>query len=133
MNRTRPFFLVLLAVVGAGAGILLQVILASRGAAAASAPFTLAISLAVIGVLVVVFAVPVRRAVRDRDKHKVDPFYASRVVVLAKASSPRLPSSTTSPSAGVRSPTISAPQVPLTKAFESTTPLRIPYGCLVIS
>jgi hypothetical protein len=87
VKRTRPFFLVLLAIVGAGAGILLQVILASRGAAAASAPFTLALSLAVIGVLVVVFAVPVRRAVRDRDKHKVDPFYASRVVVLAKASS----------------------------------------------
>jgi hypothetical protein len=87
VKRTRPFFLVLLAVVGAGAGILLQVILASRGAAAASAPVTLALSLAVIGVLVVVFAVPVRRAVRDRDKHKVDPFYASRVVVLAKASS----------------------------------------------
>jgi hypothetical protein len=87
VKRTRPFFLVLLAVVGAGAGILLQVILASTGAAAASAPFTLALSLAVIGVLVVVFAVPVRRAVRDRDKHKVDPFYASRVVVLAKASS----------------------------------------------
>jgi hypothetical protein len=87
VKRTRPLFLVLLAVLGAGAGVLLQVILASTGAAAASAPFTLALSLAVIGVLVVVFAVPVRRAVRDREKHKVDPFYASRVVVLAKASS----------------------------------------------
>jgi hypothetical protein len=87
VKRTRPFLLVLLAVVGAGAGLLLQVILGSLGAAAASAPFTLALSLAVIGVLVVVFAVPVRRAVRDREKHHVDPFYATRVVVLAKASS----------------------------------------------
>ena len=87
VKRTRPFFLVLLAVLGAGAGLLLQVILGSLGAAAASAPFTLALSLAVIGILVVVFAVPVRRAVRDREKHRVDPFYATRVVVLAKASS----------------------------------------------
>jgi hypothetical protein len=87
VKRTRPFVLVLFAVIGAGAGLLLQVILASTGAAVASAPFTLALSLAVIGVLVIVFAVPVRRAVRDREKHRVDPFYATRVVILAKASS----------------------------------------------
>jgi dolichol kinase len=87
VNRTRPLVLVLFAVVGAGAGLLLQVVLASAGTAAASTPFTLALSLAVIGVLVVVFAVPVRRAVRDREKHHVDPFYATRVVILAKASS----------------------------------------------
>jgi hypothetical protein len=87
VKRTRPFFLVLFAVVGVGAGLLLEVILASTGAAVASAPFTLALSLAVIGVLVIVFAVPVRRAVRDRENHRVDPFYATRVVILAKASS----------------------------------------------
>jgi uncharacterized protein DUF3180 len=87
VTRTRPFVLVLFAIVGAGAGLLLQVILAAAGTAVASAPFTLALSLAVIGVLVVVFAVPVRRSVRDREKHRVDPFYATRVVILAKASS----------------------------------------------
>lgn len=87
MKRTRPVILVLFAVVGAGAGLLLQVVLAAAGTAGVSAPFTLALSLAVIGVLVVVFAVPVRRAVRDREKHRVDPFYATRVVILAKASS----------------------------------------------
>ena len=87
MKRTRPLVLVVFAVVGGGAGLLLQVILAAAGTAAASAPFTLALSLAVIGVLVVVFALPVRRAVRDRDKNRVDPFYATRVVILAKASS----------------------------------------------
>lgn len=87
MKRTRPLVLVLFAIVGAGAGLLLQVILAATGNAAASAPFTLALSLAVIGGLVIFFAVPVRRAVREREKHTVDPFYATRVVVLAKASS----------------------------------------------
>jgi Protein of unknown function (DUF3180) len=87
VKRTRPLALVLFAVVGAGAGWLLEVILTAFGSAAASAPFTLALSLAVIGVLVLVFAVPVRRAVRDRENHMVDPFYATRVVVLAKTSS----------------------------------------------
>ena len=87
MKRTRPFVLVLFAAIGAGTGLLLQVILAAAGTAAASTPFTLALSLAVIGVLVVVFALPVRRAVRDRERHRVDPFYATRVVILAKASS----------------------------------------------
>ncbi len=87
MKRTRPFVLVLFAIVGAGAGWLLEVILTATGAAAAYGPFTLALSLAVIGVLVLLFAAPVRRAARDRDNHRVDPFYATRVVILAKASS----------------------------------------------
>jgi len=87
VKRTRPVVLVLLAVVGGGVGWLLQLILAAAGVAAATPPFTFGLSLAVIGVLVVVFAVPVRRAARDRDNHPVDPFYATRVVVLAKASS----------------------------------------------
>jgi hypothetical protein len=87
VTRTRPFVLVLFAVVGAGAGLVLQVIIVSMGSAVVSAPFTLALSLAVIGLLVVLFARPVRRAVRDRENHTVDPFYATRVVILAKASS----------------------------------------------
>jgi hypothetical protein len=87
VKRTRPFVLVLFAIVGAGAGWLLEVILTATGAAAAYGPFTLALSLAVIGVLVLLFAAPVRRAARDRDNHRVDPFYATRVVILAKASS----------------------------------------------
>jgi len=87
VKRTRPVLLVLFAVVGGGAGWLLQIILAAVGTAAASPPFTFGLSLAVIGVLVVVFAIPVRRAARDRENHRVDPFYATRVVVLAKTSS----------------------------------------------
>ena len=48
-------------------------------------------------------------------------------LVDANVSSPRLPSITMSCSSGASSSQISAPQVPLTNAFESTTPLRIPY------
>jgi 4-hydroxybenzoate polyprenyltransferase len=87
VTRTRPITLVLFAVVGAAAGWLLQVALVAMGSPAAVPSPTLALALLVIGVLVVAFAVPVRRAVRDRENHRVDPFYATRVVVLAKASS----------------------------------------------
>jgi hypothetical protein len=87
VKRTRPLVLVLFAIVGGGAAWLLEVVLMASGGSVASVPFTLALSLAVIGVLVLLFALPVRRAVRDRDNHRVDPFYATRVVVLAKASS----------------------------------------------
>src|SRR4051795_9682288 len=48
--------------------------------------------------------------------------------VEANVSSPRLPSTTMSPACGVTSGEKSAPHEPLTNAFESTTPLRIPYG-----
>jgi hypothetical protein len=54
-------------------------------------------------------------------------------LVLAKVSRPRLPSMTMSPPVGASSSTIAAPHDPLTKAYPSTTPLRIPYGWLVIS
>jgi hypothetical protein len=87
VTRTHPTTLVLFAVVGAAAGWLLEIALVANGAAVAVPPLTLALALAVIGVLVIVSAVPVRRAVRDRGTHRIDPFYATRVVVLAKASS----------------------------------------------
>lgn len=87
MTRTRPLVLVLFLVIGAGAGLLLQVIRVATGAAVLAAPLTLALTLVVISGLVIVAAIPVRRAVRDREKHPVDPFYATRVVLLAKASS----------------------------------------------
>ncbi len=46
--------------------------------------------------------------------------------VLAKVSRPRFPSMTMSPGCGVSESTISAPQLPRTKAFVSTTPFRMP-------
>ncbi len=87
MKRTRPIVLVLWAVIGVAAGWLLQTAFAAVGAGVLVPPLSLGVTLAVIGVVVVVFAVPVRRAVRDRKTHRVDPFYATRVVILAKAAS----------------------------------------------
>ena len=86
MTRTRPWTLVVLAVLGAGAGILLQSLLAALGQPKLRPEFTLAITLVLIATAAVALAVPVRRATRGNPAHRVDPFYATRVVVLAKAS-----------------------------------------------
>lgn len=87
MTRTRPSLLILLAILGAGAGWLLETALVAGGRATFVPPVTLAAALALIGVIVVVIALPVHRVVRGTAKTRIDPFYATRAVVLAKASS----------------------------------------------
>jgi len=87
VRRTNPIHLILLAVAGAAVGWLVETALASAGRAVAVPPITLAIGLVVIAVSVVVAAIPVRRVARGRRGAKVDPHYATRVVVLAKAAS----------------------------------------------
>lgn len=87
MNRTRPGVLVLLGLIGAVAGFALDVALVATGRPRFDPPLTLPFALVLIGVLVVVLALPVWRSTRgphDR-RRRVDPFYATRVVVLAKA------------------------------------------------
>jgi hypothetical protein len=87
VTRTRPVLLLLYAIFGGALGWMLESALSAAGAPTAVPPITLALALALIGVLVVLFALPVRRAVRDRTRQRIDPFYATRVVILAKASS----------------------------------------------
>lgn len=87
MTRTRPLHLVLLGLLG---GVLLwfvEVALAATGQPVVIPPFTLGVALLLIGVLIVVMAVPVWRVTRRVPGARVDPFYATRVVMLAKASS----------------------------------------------
>lgn len=86
MTRTRPGGLVLLAAIGAVGGFLVQLGLAALGASRLLPEFTLAITLALIGIVVVALAVPIRRATHGAVRRRVDPFYATRVVLLAKAS-----------------------------------------------
>lgn len=86
MTRTRPITLVVLAVLGAGAAVVLQSVLAALGLAKLRPEYTLAITLVLIAAAAVALAIPVRRATRGNPAHRVDPFYATRVVVLAKAS-----------------------------------------------
>ena len=99
MKRTSVTMLVILAVVGGIAIVLVQSALASSGRAIIVFPVTLPLALAAIGAIVVVMAVPIRRTTRRRPDRRagaeprpatgrgpVDPFYATRVVALAKAS-----------------------------------------------
>jgi hypothetical protein len=87
MTRTKPLHLVLLALLGGVLAWFAQAALAASGNAIIIPPLTLGIALALIGVVIVVMAVPVRRVARRVEGARVDPFYATRVVVLAKASS----------------------------------------------
>lgn len=87
MRHTSPVLLLALVVVGGAAGFGLQAVLAAAGMPKIRPEYTLAVSLVVIAALVVTLAVPVWRAVRGRLGRRIDPFYATRVVVLAKACS----------------------------------------------
>lgn len=86
MKRTAAFTLVGFGVVGIVMGTLLQVSLAQMGQPGLNPPLTLALVLAVIGALDVAMAWPIHKATRENAKKPVDPFYATRVVVLAKSS-----------------------------------------------
>lgn len=87
MKRTGPAPLLALAAAGVLAGYLFDLGLAASGRPVIVPPVTLPIALVLIGVIVIALAWPVRKAVRDDRVARIDPFYATRVVVLAKASS----------------------------------------------
>lgn len=87
MTRTRPTILVLLAVLGGAGAWFLEVWQVGIGNPAVLPPWTFAVVLALLGVAIVVYAVPVWRVTSGRSTKRVDPFYATRVVLLAKASS----------------------------------------------
>lgn len=86
MTRTKPLHLVLLAVLGGGAMWFIETALTATGRPVVIPPFTLAVALLLIGVIIVVMALPVRKVSRGVVGARVDPFYATRVVMLAKAS-----------------------------------------------
>ncbi|TQL41982.1 uncharacterized protein DUF3180 [Homoserinimonas aerilata] len=86
MKRTRASLLLVMVVIGFVVGLFAQLALASAGRPGVVPPVTLAIVLAAIGGIVVALAVPIRRSVKGSARSRVDPFYALRVLVLAKAS-----------------------------------------------
>ena len=86
MKRTRPVTLIALALIGGVGGFLVQLILGSASQPKLRPEYTLAITLLFIAAIVIALAVPVRRATRASVRRHIDPFYATRVVVLAKAS-----------------------------------------------
>lgn len=87
MRRSTPLTLVLLTVLGGGSGWFLETAMVASGQPVVIPPFTLAFALVLIGVVIVLMALPVHRVARSKQSARIDPFYATRVVVLAKASS----------------------------------------------
>src|SRR5690606_11929772 len=87
MKRTRVSTLVALVGIGAGGGFLLQVALAAAGFPKLRPEYTMALSLLFIAGIVIALAVPIRQATRGKVRRHIDPFHATRVVLLAKASS----------------------------------------------
>ncbi len=87
MKRTKVTTLIVLAVVGATVGALGELALQVSGRLILPLPITLAITLAVIGGILVTMAIPIRRMTRTASAPRVDPFYATRTVMLAKAGS----------------------------------------------
>ena len=87
MKRTSPGLVVLLAVLGGVAGWFIEIWRVATGQAAFVPSYALGVVLALIGVIIVIYALPVYRVVRRTATKPVDPFYATRVVLLAKASS----------------------------------------------
>jgi hypothetical protein len=87
VTRTRPFVLVIAAVIGGIVGWLLENTLVTYGAPVAEPPYSLALVLVLDAAVVVVAAGRIRSAIRNHERHKIDPFYARRIVVLAKTSS----------------------------------------------
>ncbi len=87
MKRTGAGSLTLAAVLGAGAGFLIDSAFSAAGRPTFTPAVSLPILLLLLGALVVVLAIPVYRASRGRTAAVIDPFRALRIAMLAKASS----------------------------------------------
>lgn len=87
MTRTTPTSLLSLAVLGGAVMWFVEMALAASGRAVILPPITLGVALLLIGVIIVAMALPVRKVSRGVANARVDPFYATRVLMLSKASS----------------------------------------------
>ena len=86
MKRTSPLTLLICAIIGAAAGIVVDVALTAGSHATFTPSYMLPILLLVLGLFCLALAWQVRRGVRDA-KQRVDPFRAVRIAALSKASS----------------------------------------------
>ena len=87
MTRTRPVVLVVVGLLGVGAGFLIDQLLTATGRSTFAPPLALPFLLAGLGAAVLALAIPIRNATRAASRRPVNPFRAVRVAVLAKASS----------------------------------------------
>lgn len=87
MKRTTAGILVIALIVGGVVGFVLDTMLTATGRSTFAPAASLPTILALLGVVIVVLAVPVHRATRGRSERRIDPFRALRIAMLAKASS----------------------------------------------
>jgi len=90
MRRTGPASLAVAAVLGLGAGFLVDQTLTATGRPTFTPSLMLPVLLVALGLVLVALAVPIARATRGREPQTarpVNPFQAMRVAMLAKASS----------------------------------------------
>ncbi|MEO6943497.1 MAG: DUF3180 domain-containing protein [Lacisediminihabitans sp.] len=85
MKRTRVSTLILLGALGIVGGAFLETLLAANGRSIVIPQVGLPIALVAIAVIVILLAVPIRRLTHGKGKGPIDPYYATRVVMLAKA------------------------------------------------
>lgn len=87
MRRTGAGVLIVAAAIGLAVGFLLDQTLTATGRATFTPSVTLPIFLVLLGAIVVALALPIRRATRGKLASPVNPFWALRIAMLAKASS----------------------------------------------
>jgi Protein of unknown function (DUF3180) len=87
MKRTSTAILLLAAGIGVAAGFLLDQLLTGAGRPTFTPAVTLPILLVVLGAIIVLLALPIRRATRGPEGSPVNPFRALRIAMLAKSSS----------------------------------------------
>lgn len=87
MKRTGAGILTLAVIIGAAVGFILDTLLTAMGRPTFSPAASLPTILALLGVVIVMLAVPVHRAARNRGGRRINPFQALRIAMLAKASS----------------------------------------------
>ncbi|KZC95566.1 MULTISPECIES: DUF3180 domain-containing protein [Clavibacter] len=86
MTRTRSTTLIALLIAGAAVGWFVENALVMSGRPLLVPPLTLGATLLIVGIVLLALAWPIRQTTRGRRPGRVDPFRATRVVLLAKAS-----------------------------------------------
>ncbi|HWT33125.1 MAG TPA: DUF3180 domain-containing protein [Microbacterium sp.] len=87
MKRTGPAVLVVAAVIGVVVGYGTDQLLSASGHPTFTPMVSLPVVLVALGAIVLVLAIPIRRAIRGSTKAPINPFRAVRIAMLAKASS----------------------------------------------
>ena len=86
MKRTKAGTIVVAIAIGVFLGFAVDQVLTATGRPTFTPSFLLPILLVLLGIALVLFALPIRRATAGSQTAPVDPFRAVRIAMLAKAS-----------------------------------------------